>query len=148
MRFRYFTFTFVIVLSVWSGPLYAECATLTLPDEFARSASVFLGRVAAQSVVTVPKPWRVETETAFEVEQSWKGSIDNQKKVRVRTCGGIVGDESINCGEAFRFDVGSRYLVFADGQPLTTNTCHHTAKVEGAEPTLQWLSTKPSRKVQ
>jgi hypothetical protein len=144
MQFRDLAFTFVIAL-VSAGPLGADCATLALPDDFARSGAVFVGRVVAQSVRTTPGDIiGVATETTFDVEQSWKGKAE--KKVRVQTCGGTIGDDTINCSEAFRFEVGSRYLVFAEGQPLTTDTCHHTAKLELAETTLQWLSTKPSAK--
>ena len=39
------------------------------------------------------------------------------------TCGGTVGEESVTCGETFHFVMGSRYVVFAEGQPLVTDTC-------------------------
>ena len=128
-------------------PASAVCATLSLDDEFKRSTAVFVGRVIAQSVATTPTlSWPRATETTFEVEQVWKG--DSQKTVRIRTCGGTVGEESITCGEASHFSVGSRYVVFAEGQPLVTDTCHHTALSERAAETLQWLSKKSRKKAE
>src|SRR3954463_2908124 len=83
MQFRDLAFTFVIAL-VSAGPLGADCATLALPDDFARSGAVFVGRVVAQSVRTTPGDIiGVATETTFDVEQSWKGKAE--KKVRVQT---------------------------------------------------------------
>lgn len=124
----------------------AECATLSLEKEFNQSLAVFVGRVAAQSVSADVTP--VQTETTFEVERVWKGKPDADKRLRVRTCGGTVGDLSVKCGESFPFAPGTRYVVFADGDPLTTDTCHHTAWIEKATETIQWLDTKESRRLQ
>jgi hypothetical protein len=145
MQFRDLAVTFVIAL-VSAETLGAECATLALPNDFARSGAVFVGRAVDQSVVTGAESKRVETETTFDVDQSWKGTVETDKKIRVRTCGGTLGETSFTCGETFRFAVGSRYIVFAEGQPFTTDTCHHTATVDQGARTLHWLSTKPSRK--
>jgi hypothetical protein len=126
----------------------AECATLSLEKEFNQSLAVFVGRVAAQSVSADVTP--VQTETTFEVERVWKGKPDADKRLRVRTCGGRVGDQSYLCGESFVFAAGTRYVVFADGDPLMTNTCYHTASAwtDKAKETLRWLSTKESRRLQ
>jgi hypothetical protein len=141
MKLRYATGlllgSFVIAHSVM--PANAECATLAIEDEFSRSTAVFVGRAIAQSVATTPTlSWSRVMETTFEVEDVWKGKPE--KTIRIRTCGGTVGEESITCGEAFHFVVDSRYVVFAEGEPLVTNTCHHTALVDRAEQTIQWLS--------
>lgn len=73
----------------------------------------------------------------------WKG--ESTKTVRVLTCGGTIGDQAFGCGESFEFTTGTRYLVFASGKPLTTNTCRHTSLAERASDTLHWLADKPSR---
>ena len=124
----------------------AECATLSLDKEFNQSLAVFVGRAVAQSVLAEVKPW--QTETTFEVERVWKGKPDADNRLRVRTCGGTVGDLSVKCGESFPFAPGTRYVVFADGDPLTTDTCHHTAWIEKAKEALSWLSTKESQRLQ
>jgi hypothetical protein len=56
----------------------------------------------------------------------------------------------MGCGESFRFVPGTQYVVFADGDPLATNTCHHTAAAwtEEAKKTLRWLGAKDSRRLQ
>jgi hypothetical protein len=132
-----------IVILTSPGQVRAECATLQIADEFDRSTAVFVGRAVSQAIAASPAwSWPRATETTFEIETLWKGEL--RKTSRVQTCGGVVGAEGITCGEAFRFQVGARYVVFADGTPLTTNTCHHTAFVDetvGRE-TLQWLSKK------
>ena len=127
------------------APLGAECASPTLQADFEVSDAVFLGRAVMQTVpATPPIAWmRRATETTFLIERLWKG--EPTKNVRVVTCGGTIGDESITCGETFNFTVGFRYVVFADGHPPTTNTCRHTASVDRAGETLRWLADKPSR---
>ena len=130
--------------------LSAECATLSLDDQFKQSTAVFIGRAAAQSVVETGTS-RV-TDTTFEVERLWKG--DGRKAVTIRVCGGVLGDTDLSCGESVRFSVGSRYIVFAEGEPLQTNTCHHTAAIDDpnasdeAKATLRWLATKPPKQFQ
>lgn len=126
------------------APLHAECATPTLKDDFKQSDAVFLGRVVMQSVLATPPNWmRRATETTFQIDRMWKG--EPTKTVRVLTCGGTIGNESITCGETFHFTVGFQYVVFADGRPLTTQSCHHTALIDRSGETLQWLADKPSR---
>ena len=127
----------------WVVPVRAECATLAIDKEFERSTAVFVGRAIAQSISnTPPLSWSRATETTFEVEQVWRG--EPAKTIRVQTCGGTVGRERITCGEGFRFEVGGRYVVFAEGAPLATDTRHHTAFIDtsAADATVQWLSRK------
>jgi hypothetical protein len=126
-------------------PAHALCGAVTLDEDFKGSTAVLVGRAVAQRVATTPAPsWRRATETTFEVEAVWKGVPE--ETVQIQTCGGIVGKDEIVCMEGFRFVVGSRYVVFADGRPLTTDACHHTALGERAQQTLQWLSKKPRKK--
>jgi hypothetical protein len=68
----------------------AECATPGIDEEFRLSGAVFLGRPTDQSVLTDAGPWY--TETTFDVERLGKGKPDAAKRLRIRTCGGVVGD--------------------------------------------------------
>jgi hypothetical protein len=126
-------------------PTHAACAALTLSEDFKRSTAVIVGRAVAQSVATTPTlTWPRATETTFDVEQVWKGPVD--KSLQIRTCGGTVGREEMICNEAFLFVVGSRYVVFGEGQPLVTSACRHTELMSTAEETLTWLSSKPLKR--
>jgi hypothetical protein len=124
-------------------PVHAECLALTLDQEFKRSTAIFVGRAIAQSPVTTAANLTA-TETTFEVESLWKGQT--KTPLRIRTCGGTVGDKEFTCAEGIRFLVGSRYIVFAEGAPLETSACSGTELLSQAEQTLQWLSHKPHKK--
>jgi hypothetical protein len=54
----------------------------------------------------------------------------------VRTCG---GDGTVICGETFTFRVGERYLVFASGDPLSTDSCTLTGPFERSSAVMAWL---------
>ena len=147
MRLRHVMFVMTALSAIAHSGLRAraECPTLSLDDEFKRSAAVFVGRAIAQSVV--PTPHDVQdraTATTFEVETLWKG--EPGKTIRIRTCGWTVGDETMTCAESFKFIVGSRYVVFAEGGALETSTCNHTALMGRAAQTLSWLSHKPRKR--
>ena len=144
MRLRHLIFILVASYAIAHSviPAHAECTALTLDQEFKRSA-IFVGRAIAQSPVTTAANLTA-TETTFEVESLWKGQTKTTP--RIRTCGGIAGDKEFACAEGFRFLVGSRYLVFADGAPLETSACSRTELVSQAVRTLQWLSHKPRKK--
>src|SRR5262249_40294895 len=86
-----------------------------------------------------------ETQTTFEVEEIWKGTADSAR--RVRTCGWTDGTIEMLCSECSTFMVGSRYVVFASGDPLETSQCLATALVDRAHKTLQWLSGKPRKRL-
>jgi len=84
------------------------------------------------------------TETTFHVEELWKGRPT--ATLRILNCGWQDVDETATCSD-FQFVVGSRYVVFAAGDPLETNECLPTGLVDRAEATLQWLAGKPHKKV-
>jgi len=106
----------------------------------AGSPVLFLGRAIGQQIVPNDRGGQ-ETETALEVEKIWKGDT-GAATIYVRTCGWDdgSGNESVTCG-GFSFRVGSRYVVFASGNPLSTSECVPTTSVERAAEVLQWLST-------
>jgi hypothetical protein len=124
----------------------AECPTPTVEQAFDTSRAVFVGRASSQRVVTGKSAADWKTETTFDVEQSWKGSAE-KRHIQIQTCGGTVGDSSVTCGESFSFTIGERYLVFAAGQPLTTNTCEPTRRVSDAHDVLTWLSARTSKRL-
>jgi hypothetical protein len=122
----------------------AECPTFPLDQSLALSDVVFVGRAIERQYTSVPnKTIRVSTTTTFEIEDIWKG--EPQKTIRVITYGGTIDGESTTVGESPVFQIGSRYVVFANGRPLTDRGCLGTALVgsERATRTLEWLSTTP-----
>jgi hypothetical protein len=140
---------FMVVVVSWIGvsvvPTRADCPFVTLEDQFARSQAVFIGRAIAQQIVPInARSGTRATETTFAIEQLWKGRV-NPKTLRVRTCSWNDGNNAVTCGESLTIVVGSRYIVFAIGDPLETSQCQPTALAERAEKTLQWLSGKPRK---
>jgi hypothetical protein len=142
---------FIVVLlsgiAISVAPARATCpGPLTLEDQFAGSRTVFVGRAIAQQIVprTDWPPRDRATETTFEVEEVWKGQTDTT--LRLQTCGWNDGSEALTCSEDVIFVVGSRYVVFAAGDPLQTSGCQPTALVDRAGETLQWLSGKPHKR--
>jgi general stress protein 26 len=104
----------------------AQCIIFDKPEElFARADAVFLGTV----VSTVPTGVQgehalVETAT-LRVEKVWKGSLTRDIRV----------------GADARFHVGTTYLVFAAGTPLsTTIPCRWTEPQDRAAAKLEWLA--------
>jgi hypothetical protein len=131
-----------LAIAHWIAAARAECPLVTLEADFKESAVVFIGRAVAQSVGTMPgEPDVRATETTFEVEGVWKGKAE--PTMRVWTCGGIVGDQAVVCSVGFTFLIGTKYVVFAEGQPLRTSACGHTAPEGRTGDALQWLSQKP-----
>ena len=146
--------TTVVVLAVWFGlasvPLRALCAKSRLEEQFARSTVVFVGRATAQGAEartrvlgtgTTVTTEEINTTTTFTVDKMWKGAPATN--VRVKTCGGVLGDQSVTCDPSFTFRIGSTYLVFASGEPLQTSNCVPTALLERVSQTLEWLSKQP-----
>jgi hypothetical protein len=102
---------------------------------FAAASFVFRGRAVAQELVPRDSGTGRDTRTTFEVERVWKG--ESRARVGVRTCG---GDGTVICGETFTFRVGEQYLVFAEGEPLSTNSCTLTGVLERSAVLVAWLN--------
>jgi hypothetical protein len=128
-----------------AGSSSMECATPTLAQAFDASTAVFVGKVTNQRAVEKGSLNGVKTETTFEIKQLWKGAPE-RGQFQLRTCGGVIGDKSFLCGESFQFHVGEEYLVFAQGQPLTTNTCQPTRKLSDATEQLRWLAANAHKR--
>ena len=104
----------------------SQCIEFDKPEElFARADAVFLGRVVATEP-TGAQGTHVLVETAtLRVEKVWKGRAD--KEVRI--------------GADAPFEVGTTYLVFAAGTPLTTTIpCRWTEPENRAGTKLEWLA--------
>ena len=56
----------------------------------------------------------------FEVEQRWKGP--SLRRLRVQTC----GTQTFVCTCGADFQLGQRYVVFAEGKMLETSSCNRT----------------------
>jgi len=65
---------------------------------------------------------KIESMVAtFEVEQRWKGP--SLRRLRVLTC----GTQTFVCTCGADFQLGQRYVVFAEGKMLETSSCNRTA---------------------
>ena len=91
----------------WKGPIPA----------MESSSAVFLGTVEAKA--EVKGEFGNEHVYTVTVEKRWKGEVEGQVEVR-------TADNSAACGIVM--ETGTRYLVFASGQPgqLSTGLCSYT----------------------
>ena len=133
----------VLFLCCTTARLGALCATTSLDQYFAGSRAVFVGRAIAREPSSRDDR---KTVTTFEVEEMWKGSPD--MTIRIETCGADRRDLGLvfSCEDSITFRLGSRYLVFAIGEPLQTDTCRPTGLIEGSrrsQDALRWLVDKP-----
>jgi general stress protein 26 len=118
----------VLQLLILPGIAHAQCITFDKPEDlFARADAVFLGEVVS-TVPTGAQGTHVLVETAtFRVAKVWKGSP--AREVRV--------------GADASFAVGTTYLVFAAGTPLsTTLLCRWTEAEARAGTKLKWLAAR------
>ena len=105
------------------------CADMgTLADEYRRSSAVFVGRIVSLEISTmVVEGHAVENMVAtFEVERRWKGP--SARRLRVQTC----GTQMLVCTCGVDFQLGQRYVVFAEGKLLQTNSCNRTTVADAA----------------
>jgi hypothetical protein len=117
-----------------SVPVGGQCVELDdLAEMFARSDAVFVGTVIAQEPTAAQDFHLMPKDiVTLRLERSWKGA--RQRVVRVGSDG--------------PFEIGKKYLVFADGKPLTTSIqCKWTEPIGKATRKLDWLSTQPSQPV-
>lgn len=73
----------------------------------------------------------------LEVEQRWKGPVE--KTIQIETCE--------QCTTGVAFEVGDRWVVFADGQPSTTSDCGRTLQYSDVRypAVVEWLKTKAAK---
>jgi hypothetical protein len=131
----------VILFCGTTAEVGALCEAVTLEEAFAASRVVFVGHAISREL---DEPSRTAL-TTFEVEEMWKGSP--AKTTGIRTCAEVVrrdlGLMFVCEADSVAFQVGTRYLIFARGEPLETNQCLPTGVIERSQAALQWLANKP-----
>jgi hypothetical protein len=139
MRVKAFVIALLLVaaLAVRSS---ASCAVFEVTSAFRDAKAVFVGQVLSTRVGTSPTdPIDVSTVATILVLQRWKGP--ETATLEVGACGG--GD--VVCTVSMDFQIGRRYVFFAEGTPLSTSSCM-SREVERASAELRWLRNKPSTK--
>lgn len=135
----------VVAIVCAARPVHAcVCADLgSLADEYQRSSAVFVGRIVSIEIATkVVDGHRIESMVAtFDVERRWKGP--SARRLRVQTC----GTQMLVCTCGVDFQLGQRYVVFAEGKPLQTSSCNRTTLADTAgEDLLKGLDALAKRK--
>jgi hypothetical protein len=121
---RLFLLCIFVILCAGRPAHACTCADLgSLRDEYHHSSAVFVGRIVSLEISSkVINGERFENMTAtFDVERRWKGPT--VRRLRVQTCG--TQAQVCTCG--FNFQLGQRYVVFADGKSLQTSSCNRNA---------------------
>jgi hypothetical protein len=121
IRFLFLACIVAIVFTV--RPVDAcVCADMgSLADEYHHSSAVFVGRIVSLEISSkVIDGVTIENMVAtFAVERRWKGP--SIRRLRVQTC----GTQALVCTCGFDFQLGQRYVVFAQGKPLLqTSSCN------------------------
>lgn len=112
-----------IVATIWNARPVAACPCSDLgsiADEYHHSRAVFVGRIVSIEISSkIIEGERVENMIAtFVVERRWKGP--SMRRLRVQTC----GTQTLVCTCGADFQLGQRYVVFADGKLLQTSSCN------------------------
>jgi len=119
----FFTFFNILnasnILACSCVPLGSESIEEQVKLAYTNSTAVFVGEV----VEVIRKPNAYSVEVKFEIVKSWK----NEFKDAVSITTGLGGGD---CG--YEFEVGKKYLVYADGEKnkLRTNICTRTSASE------------------
>lgn len=115
----------IVVIACTARPVGAcTCAEFgSLANEYHHSRAVFVGRIVSIEISSkVIKGETIENMIAtFVVERRWKGP--SVRRLRVQTC----GTQALVCTCGFDFELGERYVIFADGKPLNTSDCNSNA---------------------
>lgn len=119
-----FLFSIFAILYVARPVGACTCPDLgSLANEYRHSSAVFVGRIVSLEIsVKVIDGEKIDNMIAtFDVERRWKGPAI--RHLRVQTC----GTQALACTCGFNFQLGERYVVFAEGKPLTTSSCNRNA---------------------
>lgn len=123
--FPIFFFAFFTVLNA-SGVIACSCVLLgnesiesQIRGAYTNSTAVFVGQVAE----VIEKPDTYIIEVRFKNVKSWKNEFKDTVSITTGRGGG-------DCG--YEFEVGKRYLVYANGDKnnLRTNICTRTSAFE------------------
>ena len=100
-----------------TGRNRAKSPKKLIAKAYAESAAVFYGEV----IEITRKPENFYVTVKFKVEKVWKNQSTNEVIIQTGQGGG-------DCG--YRFEIGKKYLVYADGDQtsFSTNICQRTAK--------------------
>jgi hypothetical protein len=120
-----FLFAFFTVLSASSVlacscvPQGSQSIETQVKEAYTNSTAVFVGEV----VEVIEKPDVYITEVKFKDVKSWKNEFKDAVSITTGRGGG-------DCG--YEFEVGKKYLVYADGDKnkLSTNICTRTSAFE------------------
>ncbi len=120
-----FLFAFFTVLSASSVlacscvPQGSQSIETQVKEAYTNSTAVFVGEV----VEVIEKPDVYITEVKFKDVKSWKNEFKDAVVIKTGRGGG-------DCG--YEFEVGKKYLVYADGDKnkLSTNICTRTSAFE------------------
>jgi hypothetical protein len=135
----------IVIIVCTARPVGAcTCADSgSLNDEYHHSSAVFVGRIVSLEISSkVIGGVTIENMIAiFDVQRRWKGP--SVRRLRVQTC----GTQTLVCTCGVDFQLGQRYVVFAEGKPLQTSSCNRTHIAETAgEDLLKGLDALARRK--
>lgn len=119
---RFSIFAGILVTILMTRPVAAcICSDMgSTADEYQHSSAVFVGRIVSIEISSrIIDGVTVEAMIAtFAVERRWKGP--SIRRLRVQTC----GTQTMVCTCGADFQLGQRYVVFAEGKPLQTSSCN------------------------
>ena len=131
MIYRIYLLCIVVIICAAGRVDACTCVDMgSLADEYHHSSAVFLGQIVSLEISTkVIDGERFENMIAtFNVERRWKGPT--VRRLRVQTC----GTQALVCTCGFDFQLGQRYVIFADGTPLKTSSCNRSASLPQLPP--------------
>lgn len=112
-------FGILLLLSVLGLPAYCEacdCVDLPMDRSYSLATHVFYGRV-----VEAKRDKSNGLQTTFEVSRWWKAGRSKSSRITLSARG-------TDCD--LTFEVGQKWLVFAQGNPLTATLCNGSALLE------------------
>jgi hypothetical protein len=111
-----------------------------LEADYREAAAVFAGRVVALHVVAAKSGGNSGEQmvATLVVERRWKGP--NTREIQVRTC----GTQEMLCTCGTDFELGGRFVIFAAGKPLSTDSCQRTRRYQRipGDTKLQWVGAE------
>ena len=118
------------LLSVPAAAAYGQCVVFENPAELYRvNQAVFVATVVTTEAAGGQGHHAITDVATLRVERSWKGRV--AREVRV--------------GSDRPFEVGTKYVVFASGRPLTSSIlCRAAEPVAAAKKKMAWLARRRS----
>jgi hypothetical protein len=111
-----------------------------LEADYREAEAVFAGRIVALQVAAAKAGDNTDEHmvATVVVERRWKGP--KTREIQVRTC----GTQEMLCTCSTDFELGGRFVIFATGKPLSTNSCQRTRRYQRipGDATLQWVGAE------